>query len=60
MWLINTQTLELKEFFGDNTPRYAILSHRWTDDEISFKDFLKSRRRDSQGYQKIANFCDIA
>lgn len=32
------KTLELKEFFDDNVPRYAILSHTWGQEEVSFQD----------------------
>ncbi|KAK0738681.1 hypothetical protein B0T18DRAFT_422585 [Schizothecium vesticola] len=39
MRLINTETLELEEFFGDRIPRYAILSHAWDALEISFQDY---------------------
>ncbi|KAK0611748.1 hypothetical protein B0T14DRAFT_540758 [Immersiella caudata] len=38
MWLINTTTLTLK-FFLKPPPRYAILSHVWTDEECSFQEF---------------------
>lgn len=60
MYLINTTTLELKFFIdAENCPPYAILSHRWTDDEINYKDFVKGRRKDSLGYKKIEKFCEI-
>ncbi|KAK1752020.1 hypothetical protein QBC47DRAFT_306371, partial [Echria macrotheca] len=39
MRLINVKTLEMHEFFGNDTPRYAILSHTWGKDEISFQDW---------------------
>jgi hypothetical protein len=38
MRLINVRTLKLEEFFGDNIPQYAILSHTWDAVEISFED----------------------
>lgn len=60
MWLINTRTLELKEFYGQQIPSYAILSHRWTADEVSFKDFRNGRRKDSFGYRKVVEFCKKA
>ena len=61
MRLINTTTLELHEFLDSSKiPRYAILSHRWGDDEISYKDYRKGRRLDSQGFQKIQCFCHKA
>ena len=57
MRLINIHTLELREF-GEDRPHYAILSHRWSDDEVTYKDFVKGRRTDSTGYQKIVRFCE--
>ncbi|KAK1828810.1 hypothetical protein QBC39DRAFT_358387 [Podospora conica] len=39
MRLININTLELEEFFGDRIPKYIILSHTWEDQEISFQDY---------------------
>lgn len=38
MRLINVATGLLEEFLGPQTPKYAILSHRWTDHEVSFAD----------------------
>ena len=62
MRLINTRTLELHEFIdADSAPEYAILSHRWTAEEVSYKDWRKKRcRSDSQGYVKIGRCCDVA
>ncbi|KAI3318791.1 HET-domain-containing protein [Xylariaceae sp. AK1471] len=39
MRLIDVKTLELKEFFH-NIPPYAILSHTWGSDEVTFQDYL--------------------
>lgn len=65
MRLINTHTLELKDFFHiawdeENLPVYGILSHCWTTDEVTYKDFLKKRRADSEGYRKIEKCCEFA
>ncbi|KAI0836743.1 heterokaryon incompatibility protein-domain-containing protein [Hypoxylon sp. FL0890] len=58
MWLINTQTLELKEFLEGRIPQYAILSHRWSESEVSFDEFLKGKYDLRQeGYLKIRDFC---
>ncbi|KAH0445037.1 het domain-containing protein [Colletotrichum camelliae] len=38
MRLINVDTLELEEFFDDDIPKYAILSHTWGHEEVSFQD----------------------
>ena len=61
MWLINTTTLELREFIdARHAPRYAILSHCWGEGEISFKDFRKKRNCVGRGYDKIVNCCTVA
>lgn len=60
MQLLNTDTLQFEEFFDEQCPEYAILSHRWTSDETTFKDFSKGRRQDSEGHRKIVAFCEFA
>ncbi|KAF2204398.1 HET-domain-containing protein [Delitschia confertaspora ATCC 74209] len=48
----------LKEFVGENIPRYAILSHTWgkNNDEVTFKDLMDGRGESKPGYNKI-RFC---
>jgi hypothetical protein len=38
MRLLNVFTGKLEEYFGSEMPRYAILSHTWGRDEITFAD----------------------
>ena len=38
MRLLNTTTLSLRDFTGSSPP-YAILSHRWSEDEVSYDDY---------------------
>ncbi|KAM7183565.1 HET domain containing protein [Rhypophila sp. PSN 637] len=61
MWLLNVQTLELHEFVGDSVPDYAILSHRWGPEEVSFVEMKKPKHRDTvkhkKGYDKVSRFC---
>jgi hypothetical protein len=62
MRLLRSTTLESQEFFGSKIPPYAILSHTWEDDEVSFAD-LKDRQSeatDIAGYSKIRNCCKKA
>ncbi|KAF9872328.1 hypothetical protein CkaCkLH20_10155 [Colletotrichum karsti] len=59
MWLINAQTLALEEFLDNAAPSYAILSHTWKTEEVSFQDF---RAKDpvtinKLGYTKIKEAC---
>ncbi|KAK6437164.1 hypothetical protein LTR95_006645 [Oleoguttula sp. CCFEE 5521] len=58
MRLLNVHDLSFREFYGDNTPPYVITSHRWSDDEATFKDVLKKRNTSSKGWAKIQGFCE--
>lgn len=61
MWLINAKTLELEEFPFSVRPSYAILSHRWDVEEVSFRDMHNIDRRQSmKGFQKILRCCQQA
>jgi hypothetical protein len=53
MWLIDVDTYKLVEFFSP--PRYAILSHRWGDEEVSFEEMmtLDDMIRSKKGFIKI-------
>ncbi|KZL78455.1 HET domain-containing protein [Colletotrichum tofieldiae] len=54
MRLINTRTLSLDEFYGDDIPRYAIVSHTWSAGEVTFQDWRDPRvARERKGFQKI-------
>ena len=48
--------LSLTEFFEDDIPKYAILSHRWGAEEITFKDLTDGTSKVKAGYGKI-HFC---
>ncbi|KAH8786770.1 heterokaryon incompatibility protein-domain-containing protein, partial [Hyaloscypha sp. PMI_1271] len=61
MRLIDTKTLALKEFFGNQIPRYAILSHTWREEEVSFQDWAdQSSASQKKGYKKIFDTCQLA
>jgi hypothetical protein len=66
MRLINTETLDFQEFYDDQAPRYAILSHRWADDEVACEDYarqLAAYRRGEprmKGFRKVLDFCFLA
>ena len=60
MRLLHTTELRFEEFFDDQIPPYAILSHRWGPDEVSYQDFLAGRKMDGAGYKKIRQACNIA
>jgi hypothetical protein len=58
MRLINTKTLQLHEFFNETVPPYAILSHAWGDQEVTFHDWQNLQQTTSKnGYSKILSAC---
>ena len=57
MRLLNTFTLSLREFVGDNIPSYAILSHRWEGEEVTFQDLQSGKGPEMAGYSKIRGCC---
>ncbi len=64
MWLIDVNTWKLKNFLGRDafaeTP-YAILSHTWEDDEVSFQDMQNlDVARQKPGCWKIWKTCEQA
>jgi hypothetical protein len=61
MRLINASTLEIVEFVGPNIPLYAVLSHTWGDDEVTFHDSQDiSRAFLKGGFSKIQGACNQA
>jgi hypothetical protein len=52
----NDGEFSLATFVGDDVPRYAILSHRWGEEEVTFKDLTDSTGKNKAGYGKI-QFC---
>ncbi|KAL9584347.1 MAG: hypothetical protein Q9203_004689 [Teloschistes exilis] len=57
MRLLHTETLQFEEFFDTTIPKYAILSHRWGKDEVSFKEMRKGQAPQGLGLTKLRNFC---
>jgi hypothetical protein len=61
MRLINTTTQTLDEFESAETPPYAILSHTWTNGEITYQDLANERKAGKEaGYAKLDNGCKVA
>lgn len=67
MRLINTSTLALEQFSDSKIPPYAILSHRWANEEVTyqelqrqnieFPDRLRFITPSSKGLAKVEGFC---
>ena len=65
MWLINTSTIELERANPDDmsTTPYAILSHTWGEEEVTFQDMIRQDRDQAiqkSGYIKILKTCELA
>ena len=63
MRLLNAHDLHFKEFYDSDIPRYAILSHRWGREEVSFKEMRKSnggKGKNGLGWDKIRSTCKLA
>jgi hypothetical protein len=66
MWLINANTLKLEEFIEPVAGSYAILSHTWEEEEVSFEQFrthgssASDPVRHQKGFIKIVKTCKIA
>jgi hypothetical protein len=60
MRLLNVDTRQLEEFFGDTIPPYAILSHTWGKEEVTLQDLSRGGHQQKQGYAKIEGCCQQA
>lgn len=59
---INTSgsnALEIQEFDDTNTPKYAILSHRWGKDELTLQD-VEGGITTKIGFKKVQRCCAVA
>ncbi|KAI0010093.1 heterokaryon incompatibility protein-domain-containing protein [Xylariaceae sp. FL0662B] len=58
MYLIDVHDFSLHMFIGENIPPYAILSHTWGEEEVSFQDMTNvPAARKKKGFAKIAGCC---
>lgn len=57
---VGAAELELKEFFGEQIPPYAILSHTWGQEEVLFRDLERGLYKHKLGYKKIEFTCEQA
>jgi ankyrin repeat protein len=68
MRLLEVETLRVVEFSEDDIPRYAILSHTWGREEVTFQELSSrnwltapiSRIQDKAGFSKIKNTAKLA
>lgn len=57
MRLLNSSTFEFARFDGDDIPPYAILSHTWESEEVTFDDMRQSEYQHLKGFAKIKGCC---
>ncbi|KAI0483603.1 heterokaryon incompatibility protein-domain-containing protein [Xylaria cf. heliscus] len=60
MRLIHIPTMVIREYQGEEVPPYAILSHTWNEEEVSFGDFQGGKGPSLKGYKKIRGCCEQA
>ncbi|KAH9476311.1 Vegetative incompatibility protein HET-E-1 [Psilocybe cubensis] len=61
MRLINTKTFQIEDFWS-NIPVYAILSHTWEEEEVTFQEMQALSRwiKRKKGFKKIQKTCEQA
>jgi nitrate reductase alpha subunit len=47
----------LTEFHGEDIPFYAILSHRWENEEVTIEDLRSGLSKMRLGYEKVMGCC---
>jgi len=60
---VPTLQISFSEFVGSNVPPYAILSHRWREQEVLYDDMIAADRiiaRRKKGYAKLEMTCRLA
>lgn len=58
MRLIDVETLQVVSFTDYEIPKYAILSHVWGPEEVTFQDINDlAKARQMQGFAKIEVTC---
>jgi hypothetical protein len=61
MWLLDTDTLQLRLVYDGDEINYAILSHTWGDGEVTFQHMQDlATARLMPGFAKIESTCRIA
>jgi len=62
MWLINVETMRLEDFTVRPAPQYAILSHTWSEEEVSLQEFTcqNADTVKKEGFAKIVRTCSLA
>jgi hypothetical protein len=57
MWLLHDTELRLQQFSPDDVPQYAVLSHRWEQEEVTFQDMKNETFSYLKGFSKLQGCC---
>ena len=60
MRLLNVDTLEVQDFIEGQIPCYAILSHTWGKEEVSFQELTKPWSTNNPKFSKLLGCCNQA
>ena len=60
MWLLSTESFKLTYVHHSRAKKYAILSHTWTNEEVSFQEWQQDTCKHKSGYEKILATCKRA
>src|ERR1700760_2388440 len=60
MRLLSTTNYELQDYFHAKVPKYAILSHTWEDEEVTYEDIKSGNFTSMKGFDKLHESCRIA
>ncbi|RAK86429.1 ankyrin repeat-containing protein [Aspergillus costaricaensis CBS 115574] len=58
--LSDTGDFLIQEFFDYELPPYAILSHTWGEEEVTFQEINTVSAKEKSGYKKIIQCCSVA
>ncbi|GLB12364.1 hypothetical protein AtubIFM57258_010046 [Aspergillus tubingensis] len=58
--LSDTGDFVIQEFFDYELPPYAILSHTWGNEEVTFQEINAASAKEKSGYNKIIQCCSVA
>lgn len=56
MRLLDIDSLEFTEFRDRERPSYAIASHRWQEEEVTYQEVRGGYNKHKKGYKKVAAF----
>lgn len=60
MRLLHTTTRNLHTFTDKTIPKYAILSHTWQENEVTYQDMKLAVAKKMMGYQKVEMACSVS